>query len=105
MTEKEVNFPPNLFNTWLEYRQLVHDQSRAEVIREFNSKLDRKYANNIAYEWKKQNASLSENIIKEIIYPELPDLFRWYFERNNYDSSAVDFEKLANDFRPPIKLS
>lgn len=103
MVGKIAQFPPNLFNTWLEYRESEFGQSRADVIREFNEKLDKKYANSIAYQWKKQRAAVSDSVIKEIIEPELASLYQWYFSSKDYPTDGIDFEALAADFRPPIK--
>ncbi len=97
-----TEFPENLFNTWLKYRD-SKGQSRAEIIREVNATLKRKYDNNIFYKWKKQKISVPDSILKEFVIPELPTILEWFYKTKGYPSKDINFQKLANAVRPAIK--
>lgn len=99
---KEADFPLNLFNTWLDYRESL-GQSRADVIREVNSVLDRKYDNDRFYKWKKQLLTVPESVILTFIEPELPDALKWFFKANGLPAKGIDFELLAQAVKPPVK--
>lgn len=91
---KDATFPMNLFNTWLDYRE-SQGFSRAEVIREVNQKLKKNYYNERFYKWKKQIATVPEQVVTEFIEPELPQALRWFFNQQGFSMRGVDFDVLA----------
>lgn len=97
-----AEFPDNLFNTWLDYRESL-GQSRADVIRELNRVLDRKYDNDRIYKWKKQKFTVAEAVMLQFVRPELPDVLRWFFNLHGYPIKGVDFEHLAAAISPAVK--
>lgn len=94
--------PSNLFNTWLEYR-LSKGQSKAEVIREVSAAVERKYDNDRFYKWSMQKLTVAEPVLLTFIYPELPEVLKHFYVKNNYSLSGIDFELLANAIRPAVK--
>ncbi|WP_020211116.1 hypothetical protein [Gilvimarinus chinensis] len=100
--QQNVEFPDCLFNTWLDYRE-AQGQTRAEVIREVNSKLDRKYDNNAFYRFKKRQKSVSDRLILDFVEPELADALKWWFNEHGYPIKGIDFEHLAAAVCPPVK--
>lgn len=100
---KNADFPENLFNTWLDYKE-SQGLSRADVIRSVNERLDRKYDNDRFYRWKKQKMTVAEPVMIEFIYPELAETLEWYFKEQGFPVKGIDFQKLADAVRPAIKL-
>lgn len=101
---KEAEYPLNIFNVWLDYREAQGDR-RASIIREVNAKLGRKYDNNNFYRWKKQRANLPELIYTECVKPELPEALKWFFVTHEMPIRGIDFELLAEAVTPAIKMS
>lgn len=99
---KDVDFPECLFNTWLDYRE-AQGQTRADVIREVNAALDRRYDNNAFYRFKKRQKSVSDSVILKFVEPELGSALRWWFNENGYPIKGIDFDHLAAAIAPPIK--
>lgn len=99
---REVEFPLNLFNTWLDYRESL-GQSRADVIREMNEVLDRKYDNDRFYKWKKQLLTVPEHVILSFIEPELPEALKHLFKVYGMPTRGIDFDFLAESVKPPVK--
>lgn len=97
------NYPNSLFKTWLDYRIEHLGQTRADVIREVNEKLDRKYDNDRFYKWLKTVMTVAEPVVIHFIEPELPDVLQWYFEKNNLNTKGIDFKELAEIVTPSIK--
>tara|TARA_B110000196_G_scaffold315349_1_gene324827 strand:+ start:1047 stop:1460 length:414 start_codon:yes stop_codon:yes gene_type:complete len=100
LSEKET--PIHLFNTWLDYR-LSTGQKRSDIIREANLKLDRKYSNNTFYLWIQSKKTVAEVFMDEIIFPELANVYKFYFEQQGFPTKGIDFEVLAQAFQAPIK--
>lgn len=94
--------PNNLFNTWLEYR-LSKDQTKADLIREVNAAVDRKYDNDRFYKWSMQKLTVAENVLLTFIYPELPEVLKHFYSKNGYPTSGIDFDFLAESIRPAVK--
>lgn len=99
---KSTSYPDSLFKTWLEYRE-SKGQSRADVIREVNQKLDRKYDNDRFYKWLKTNTTVAENVMLDFVIPELPDVLKWKYDLLGYESKGIDFVLLSSLVRPTIK--
>jgi len=97
-----AEFPDNLFNTWLDYRESL-GQSRADVIREVNTRLDRKYDNDRFYRWKKQKMTVAEPVVIHFIYPELHKVLQWFFTNQGFPVKGIDFGVLAAAIRPAVK--
>lgn len=102
MSIKE-NYPDSLFKTWLDYRTVGLEQSRADVIREVNAKLDRKYLNTHYYKWLKLQNRAPDILMTEILIPELPKIIEWYFKNSSVKVSNLDLIDFSNKFKPPIK--
>jgi len=100
---RNTDFPENLFNTWLDYKE-SQGLSRADVIRSVNEKLERKYDNDRFYRWKKQRMTVAEPLVIEFIYPELAETLHWYFSQQGFPTKGIDFQKLADAVRPAVKL-
>lgn len=100
----KAEFPQNLFNTWLDYHE-ARGNSRADMIRTANEMLGRNYDNNSFFKWKKQRTTVSELVVINFIYPELPAVLQWLFEQQGYPTKGVDFEFLAAAVRPAVKLT
>lgn len=96
------DFPDNLFNTWLDYRE-SKGQSRADIIREVNAVLGRKYDNDRFYKWKKQRMTVAEPVVLQFINPELPEVLQWFYQSKGYPIKGVDFQTLAAAIRPAVK--
>ena len=71
----KTEFPENLFNTWMDYRS-AQGHSRADIIREINIKLGRKYDNDRVYKWKHQKLPVPSSIIQNFIFTELVDVLK-----------------------------
>ncbi len=97
-----AEFPSNLFNTWLDYRE-SKGQSRADIIREVNAALGRKYDNDRFYKWKKQKLTVAEPVVLQFINPELPAVLKWFYKTSGYPVKGIDFQALADAIRPAIK--
>jgi len=99
---KKSDYPENLFNTWLEYRE-SKGQKLTEIIQETNELLGRKYDNNSFYRWKKEKKTLPELFLYAVILPELPALLEYIFDVNEFSEHGVDFELLAEKIKPAFK--
>lgn len=99
---KKSEYPNNLFNSWLEFR-IYKGQKLAEIIRETNEKLDRKYDNNSFYRWKTEKLTLAEVVLHGMILPELEDLLKFIFETNDFPKRNIDFNLLGDLIKPPVK--
>lgn len=99
----EIVYPENLLNTFLMYRRETRGQTQAEVIRELNERLGRKYDNNSVYRWKKQLKTLPEVVQNEIIRPEMIRMLEWLFHSQSWNRGTIDFELLSKFISPAIK--
>lgn len=88
-------FPENVFNTWLDYREIGLKQKRADIIRELSSKLGRAYDNDRFYKWKKQKLSVPENVLVEVVYPELSDAITWLCKEKGWKLKDPELIALA----------
>ncbi|MGH1472691.1 MAG: hypothetical protein ACRBCS_16030 [Cellvibrionaceae bacterium] len=104
MSREESDFPKNIFNTWLDYRQSL-GQSRADVIREVNLRLDRKYDNGRFYKWKKQTAAVPDDILIHFVFPQMVDVLGYVFKTNNFPKNNIDLKLLGDLLSPPVKIT
>lgn len=100
---KDAEYPLNLFNLWLDYRE-AQGQSRAEIIREVNEKIKRRYDNNSFYRFKRQSVTVPEPLTTECMEPDLPEALKWYFTKNEWPVRGIDFDLLAEAVRPAVKI-
>jgi len=104
MAGKSADFPKSLFLTWLDYRAKKFDQSRADVIKEVNLKVDRSYDNTRFYQWLKFKHSVPDIVLLKCVYPDMPEMLRYVFERNNWPTKDIDFDILSETIRAPVKI-
>ncbi|MET1256961.1 hypothetical protein [Aliikangiella maris] len=102
---KRSDYPKNIFNTWLEYRDQQHGETESYLIEIINEKLDKKFNKTTFYRWKKQEIALSDNVVEQFIYPDLIDMLKWFFNENGINIKDNDIKKLADKFKPQIKLN
>ena len=99
LSEVAVMSDQHLFCTWLAYRKSL-GQTKAAVIREVNEKLGYKFDNKTYHNWEKQVKRVNKSVLKEFVRPDLPNVIKWYFARNEVLISDSDSEHFARLLMP-----
>lgn len=102
MARSETIYDNHLFNTWLEYRKERDNKSRAEVIRDINLQLGKKYTNSHIVEFLRFQKSIT-NQMSQMIDQDLPDMVGWLFKKKGYNNKKIDYTDLAEYLRSSTK--